>query len=579
MKKILLLLLVLIAAYFWLAQDFNKAALTYYYNGNIITLNDEMPRAESMVVENGLIIEIGDSIPSEHFKNRVDLEGATVLPGFIDSHSHVALSSFLESMVDLSGFTHSSDRAVWAYLKQEVANYEPGEWIICKGLDPILVADLQTPDIQFLDALAPDNPVMILSQSLHTYWANSLAFEKAEISRDTVSPSESSYYEKDSQGNLTGLIVEQEALLPFYEIMLKEALTSSVLLDSTVKVMQGYAQNGNTTVVSAGISITNAKPLRLYQHLSDQKPVFLNQLLSKLGFLPEREANPRHFLYMRHDRVELLPENKTENDFYNILGVKHWYDGSPYTGSMYLQKPYLDSDLTRNGLHIAPGYAGKALLAPGELQNFIKQYHQQGWQIAVHAQGDQANHEVVQAFADVNQTMDVTSGRHRIEHALMISTDSLNELHNMGMSANFHTNHLYYYGQALQQDILGTRRAGAMLPIAFAQGIGMQYSMHADQPMFESKPFHLMQTAIERKTKEGTTIGIEHSIQVDSALKAMTIQAAWQIGMENKIGSLEQGKYADFIVVDADPYAVPLEKIKDIKVQKTFVHGNEIITP
>jgi len=579
-KFLLTLLLILGIGYVVLSQDFKKTPDTLYYNADIISMNQQAPTAQAMLVQNGVITAIGSNTELEQNTasniQRINLKGQTLMPGFIDSHTHVALSAFLESMVDLSGFTHQSNQQVWQHLKQAVTKAKPGEWIIAKGLDPILVPDLQTPDKQFLDRIAPDNPVVILSQSLHTYWVNSLALQKAGITKITPNPSAASYYQKNSQGELTGLIAEQEAFLPIYTQLLAEALTPEVLVASTLKVLQGYAKNGNTTVVSAGISIADKKPLRLYQHLSDQKPQLLNQLLSRFGLLPVRTPNPRHFLYMRFDRETLMPEKKVQNDFYNILGVKHWYDGSPYTGSMYLREPYVVSELSDKGLHIKPGQSGKALVAKNNLKNFIKKYHQAGWQIAIHAQGDKANADVLEVFSAVQSDIDITQGRHRLEHCLLIEPQSLQILNALNMTPNFHINHLYYYGQALEQDIIGSKRANNMLPLGSAQSMGLKFAMHADQPMFASKPLRLIQTALERKTKEGELLGVDQSINIQQALKAMTLNAAWQINMENKIGSLEVGKYADFIVLDKSPLHVPVAELGDIQILQSFVHGNRV---
>ena len=313
----------------------------------------------------------------------------------------------------------------------------------------------------------------------------------------------------------------------------------------------------------------------MYDHLSINTPSFINKLLETLGMLPKRKQNPRHFIYVRHDRAFLLPKEKvTNNDFYKILGVKHWYDGSPYTGSMYIKEPYLISDLTQNGLHIAEGYQGKPLIRKDDLLDFIKEYHNSGWQIAIHTQGDIANEEVLKAFETVGKEFDISNSRHRIEHCLLISENSIDKLKELNMSPSFHINHLYYYGKALKNEIIGNERANKILPIASAQNNNINYSMHADQPMFESKPFRLIQTAVERQTKEGDTLGYNQRINVLDGIKSMTINAAWQIHMEDKIGSLEKGKYADFIVLDKNPLEVEINELQDIKVLKAFINGN-----
>lgn len=576
------ILLSAIAGFFLyvIKADFRKAEITIYINGNIITIDSLHPKAEAMFVKDGIIEDIGTNSEIEVYKTEnikiIDLKNQTVLPGFIDSHSHVALSSFLNKMIDLSGFKHKTNKQVWSFLREQIKTKKKGKWIICKGIDPILIEDLITPNIHFLDEISPENPILLISQSLHTYWANSKAFKKSGITNKTKNPSRNSYYEKDSQGNLTGLIAEQEAFIPILNVLKKEVLTSDFLIDATTNTLKKYAKNGNTTIVSVGLTINDAKPLRLYQHLSDKSPTLLNQLIASIGMLPKRSQYPRHFIYVRHDRAFLLPEERLSNDFYNIIGVKHWYDGSPYTGSMFMEKSYLISDLTKNGLHIKEGSRGKALVEKNDLYSFINSYQKKGWQIAIHSQGDIASKEILQIFDSVNNSSTISSFRHRIEHCLLLTEESLKEMKRLNITPSFHTNHIYYYGKALKSSILGNERSQKILPINSAQQLGLKYSMHADQPMFESKPFHLIQTAILRQTKEGDTLGYNQRISLKNGLKAITINAAWQIHMENKIGSLSKGKYADFVILDKDPFAVSISNLDKIKVLQTFINGNKV---
>jgi len=585
MKKLLIgsgiIAVAFFVLYFYLMQDFDKLTPTIYKNANIITLNDRQPNAQAMYVENGIIKAIGSnkdilSIKTGHVKI-VDMKGKTILPGFIDVHTHVALSSFLANMIDLSGFKHKTNREVWSYLERSIKTTEQGKWILCKGIDPILIKDLKLPTLAYMDSIAPDNPMVILSQSLHSYWANSKAFKRVGITRQTPTPSTSSFYEKDSNGNLTGFIVEQAAFAPFIKQIKKDVLTSKKLTELTIQVLKDYARDGNTSVVSAGITINNAKPLRLYQHLSATNPDFLNQLLAAFGLLPSRAAYPRHFIYIRYDRTLLLPD-KIENgdDGYKIVGVKHWVDGSPYAGTMFLRQPYLDSELSRNILHISAGHTGKALIGVNNLTRFIVKYQKKGWQIAMHAQGDAAIDEILKAYQAANKEFDVTKTRNRIEHCLLLTKPQIVTMKTLGMTPSFHINHLYYYGEALESSIIGKERAQHILPVATAINNGLVVSLHADQPMFESKPFRLIQTAVERQTKEGDTLGYNQHISLHEGLEAMTINAAWQIHMEDKIGSLEKNKLADFIVVDKDPFEIPISQLENTRILKTFVNGNEV---
>ncbi|SEE52958.1 hypothetical protein SAMN04487765_2965 [Tenacibaculum sp. MAR_2010_89] len=582
MKKIKLLIsffLISIIVFIFSKNDFKKAPPTLYFNANIITINNELPNANAMLVEDGIIKEIGDI---KLFKNstvkKINLKGATVMPGFIDVHTHFALSMFFEKMYDLSGFKHESNSDVWSYFESCVKNVTKNEWLVFKGLDPVLVPDLKTPTLKYLDQIAPNNPVVIFSQSLHSYWVNTKAFESVGINNTVKNHSKKSYYEKDSLGNLTGLIIEQEAFKPFIEKLKTEVLTPKLLSNSSKKVMKKYAKNGNTTIVSTGLTINDSKPLILMKHLSDKKPSLLGNFLTLIKQLPERIPTPRHFIYVRHDMAHILPKTKGEiNDFYDIIGIKHWYDGSPYTGSMYMNDPYLISKLTTKKLHIPPNTKGKALINKEKLKQFIKTYHNKGWQIAIHTQGNAAITETVNVFDELKSELDYSNSRHRLEHCLMLPNSEILRIKKLQLLPSFHINHLLYYGEALNNDILGKKQTSKILAIKSTLNENIKSTLHADQPMFESNPFRLIQTAIERKTKEGNIIGINERINLLEAIKTLTINAAFQIHKEDKIGSLEKGKYADFIIVNKNPYTLKTNEIGEIKCIKTFINGNEVV--
>lgn len=582
MKKIIfsLILVVFAVSYLYLMKDFPSGRDTIYYNGIILTMDDARPVAEAVYVKDGLIKGVGNSSTILQMKGAdtllVDLENKTMMPGFIDPHSHVDISAYLYDMVDLSGFKHKTDKEVWSYLEKEIEKYPNGTWILCKGLDPILTADLKTPHISYLDRISPHNPLVILSQTLHSYWANTAALQAAGISSETPDPSRSSYYGRDAQGKLTGFIAEQKAFSPIREAMLK-ATPPKKMLKNFENVMKEYARHGNTTVVSAGLTSDKKILYRLQEHLSSGKPKILSQLMAAAGLFPPRSPLPRHFVYIRYEMEDLIPSGPDNgDDFFKILGIKLWYDGSPYTGSMVLEDPYVNSELSRKELHIKPGHRGEPLIAKDKLVELIEKFSRSGWQIAVHAQGDRANAEVLKAFETVNRKYDITQLRHRLEHCLLIDKKLLHNMKQLNMTPSFHINHIYYYGKSLRDSIIGPLRAEKVLPVKAAADLTIPYSLHADQPMFESNPFSLIYTAVLRKTAEGPALGRDQGISVSDALKSLTIMAAWQIGFENKLGSITEGKYADLIILDRNPLEMPAEKIREVRVLKTIVNGNTI---
>lgn len=550
-----------------------------FYGGNIITLeNDEYTKPEAIYVKNGKIIDIGSEIEILKLKNdftqMIDLKGKSLLPGFIDVHSHPDLTAFFNSFIDLSGFSNRTQTEVWNKLENSISKTKPGNWVLAKGFDPMLVKGLEAPKLEYLDRIAPNNPVFIISQNLHSAWVNSKALKELGINSKTPNPSPNSYYEKDSNGNLTGFISEIEAMKPANE-KVKEVLN---IKKDVLEVMAEYPKNGITTISSLGLFGDVSKSLILFEHISSESKGIKFWVLEKLGILPNKSRAVRNFVYLTDETKDLLPSSVTNgDDSFRILGVKLWYDGSPYTGSMYVKEPYLESDLMQKGLHIPHHYSGKSTYTIEELTDKIKKYNEAGWQIAIHAQGDRAIEDVLNSFKAVNlSTAHLNGKRHRIEHGLLFPTELMELTQTLGLTVSFHINHLYYYGNALSNDILGLERTQNILPVHSAQNQGITTSLHADLPMYPSRPLSLVQTSVTRKNKEGQSIGQQEAISIKEGLKSVTIYAAWQLNMEKKIGTIKKGKYADLVILSENPLVVNIEKLREIQIEKTFINGEEV---
>ncbi|PKN72263.1 MAG: hypothetical protein CVU52_07970, partial [Deltaproteobacteria bacterium HGW-Deltaproteobacteria-10] len=449
-----------------------------FYGGDIVTMSDTPSRiVEAVLVENGRIVSLGSKEDILRHKSDatrlIDLQGKTLIPGFVGVHSHPDLSAYLYGYVDLSGFTHKTKDEVWARLRLAVKETKKGQWIFCRGFDPMLVPGLTAPDIKYLDSIAPDNPVFILAQSMHSAWANSLAFKKMGITGKTPDPAPGNYYEKDSRGELTGLIVETKAIMT----VAADAIKVFDIKDNAVKVLDDYLGNGITSITTLGLA--NSKAFILYEHLSTHQPKLISQALDMVGMLPDRKPTLRHFIYLMHTTPDLFPD-KVENgdDFFRVCGVKLWYDGSPYTGSMYLKEPYLNSELVTKGLKIPLNHRGKPVIDKQEFYDAVKKYHELGWQVSVHSQGDQSTEEVLGVFEQIQSKSSVNNLRHRIEHGVLLPPELLGKMKRLDITPSFHINHLYYYGSALNDDILGAKRTARMLPVNSTGKSGLFYSLH-----------------------------------------------------------------------------------------------------
>jgi predicted amidohydrolase YtcJ len=528
-----------------------------FYNGTILTINEQNDTFEAVAIKDGSIVAVGkytDVFKLQGTLTKIyDLKGNTLLPGFIAAHEHPTLTAVFGGLVDVSGLSGNSNSMVWDNLKKAAETTPKGEWIYAMGLDPILTSDLIVPDKNFLDSISTEHPILIIAQSLHSFWANSKAFEDVGITEDTKDPGHGSYYQKNANGELTGYIVEAKAASPF----LDELKSPLRMIGRYETVLNEYNKSGFTSVASLGYNI----------------PPFLAKYISSKNFHPRI----RQFFYLVPDELKYLPESPdTSNNFFQILGIKLWHDGSPYMGGMLIDEPYLDNDLTQK-LGIQSGSKGQASIETKELSSLIDNALTKNWQVSIHSQGDLSNKQVLQSIQSISPRVSMNSKPIRIEHSLLVSKESLASYSKLGVTPSFHINHIYYYGDALNNSIIGKDRAERILPIKLAFELNMHPSLHADSPMFPANAFSLMKTATTRKTKSGVILGQDQAISIKEALRAMTINPAYQLGMSDKIGSIEVGKFADLQIINKNPYTVEASDLDTIETIQVFVNGREQI--
>jgi predicted amidohydrolase YtcJ len=523
-----------------------------FRGGPVLTVNNADAVAEALAVRDGVIVAVGTEAQVMALRGSktevVELGGKTLMPGFVGAHEHPTLSAVFNGAVDLSGFTHKTNAQVWQALRTAVAATPKGQWLYAGGLDPILTPDLRMPSRQELDAIAPDHPLVLVSQTLHSYWANSKAFAAAGIGRDTPDPGAGSYYARDAQGELTGFVAETRAGVP----LLKELKSPWGLYGRYVAVLDSLVASGFTSVASLGYNVP---------------PVMARVAASR-----HLQPRIRQFFYLVEDELQYLPDApNSDNPFFRVLGVKLWHDGSPYTGSMLTSSAYLDTPLART-LGIKPGSHGESMLSEQALTDKLHKYSAQGWQVAIHSQGDSSNRAVLQAIAQAGP-LPGAAPVVRLEHGVFLPQESLARMAQLGVTPSFHIHHIKYYGDALANSIVGLLAAQQTLPVRTAFETGVRPTLHADSPMFPPQGFALMQTAMNRATTSGQTLNATQGITVQQALRAMTINGAYQLRLQAQTGSLETGKWADLQVVDQNPYSVPVQQLDALKTQAVYLGG------
>ncbi len=534
-----------------------------FLGGNIITVDDNNPEAQAVAVHEGKIQAIGSETEVSKFRGSktevIDLKGNTLLPGFIDIHTHPILSAMMEETIDISGFNHKNQAEVMQSLKKGIEEKGRGEWVLAYGWDPAILRNLEAPTLEELDQMAPENPLFIIAQTLHSGFANSLALEAAGITKDTPNP-EGGYFDKDENGELTGLIVEVGAMAKMSTATPKYPWAAYVYL--LTKQMETYSKAGYTTIVAPGLQPIIPKHIQSLQEVAEHP-----------------NTPVRVFTYPLFDKLEKSDFKPSEgNHQFKVLGPKFWVDGSPYAGGMAMNEPYLDNEFTRNRLRIKSGEKGHLNYDDERLSFLVTKFHKEGWQIAAHVQGERAAEQFLNAVEAAQQSFPRKDYRHRMEHNALVTSEQLKRAFRLGVTPSFYIDHIYYYGDALKEVIVGPKRASRFMPINSAKKAGHRFTIHTDSPSSPIGVLREMRVAVTRNTRSGKyVLGHDEKITVDDAIKAVTINAAWQIFEEDTRGSLEVGKLADFTVLSGNLKKIPPEDWKSIEIVGTYLAGEPTV--
>ena len=532
-----------------------------FVGGDIVTMA-EPPVVEAMWIKDGRIERLGtaDEVRAAVGSDAevVDLEGATLMPGFIESHTHPLATALLGTAIDVSGFRHDSRAEVMKTLREATDGFLPQPWILAFGWDPIMVRDLDPPTLAELDELSPDKPFLILTQMMHEAFANSAALRESGITRDTPDPPGASFG-RDANGDLTGAVLELNAInyllraLPAAPPALTELVLRWKLAD--------YARGGITTIGVLGAVGRAEDPIGLFEALADDPHVPVRTVVYGLPGQLDLDSKPK----IDHDAR------------FELRGVKFWMDGSPYTGGAAFAEPYEDTELTRERLHLSPGHMGPLNYELEAFTEELRRFHRAGYHVAVHTQGERAVELVLDAAEQVLEEHPWEDHRHRLEHNALITTEQIQRAKALGFELSFFTDHIYFYGDRLAEIVGG--RVERYMPAGTAFREGHRATVHSDNPMTPIGPLRVMQTSMLRTPRKGgEPIAPSEQLTLDQALRAMTTNAAWQLGVEEHRGSLEPGKAADLVVLSRNPLETEPGELGGIQVLGTWVDGQPVDT-
>ncbi len=540
-----------------------EAADAIYVGGDIVTINDKQPTAEALAVKNGKIIAVGDrkSIEGEHKGDAskvVDIAGKTLLPSFIDAHSHYINSLLVANQAQVYAPPSGPGKdvaSIVAEIKKFAVDHKipKGELIRAYGYDDTVMPNGRLLNRDDLDAAFPDNPVRVEHVSMHGVVLNSLALKKYGYSAETVTPPGGVIVRKEGTNEPYGLIMES-AFIPVTEQ--SEPMSPEEEIEATKAGQLLYAQAGITTAHEGATQLANFETMKratdaganiidviAYPFITDLDKILAESPVSEWGKYDKR---------------------------FKVGGVKITIDGSPQGRTAFFTTPYLTG-----GPGGEKNWTGELTFPADMVNQMVKKVYDLGVPLNLHANGDAAidtffkAHEFA-AAGDLTKDRNVT-----MIHAQFTRKDQIPKYVEYKIRPSFYTLHTYYFAEAHIAN-RGKEQAMYISPMRAAIDAGLHPSNHTDFVVAPLDQMFMLWSAVNRISRGGTEIGLDQRVTPLEGLKTMTIWPAEQYGEQASKGSLEAGKLADLVILDKNPLKVDPMAIKDIKVVETIKEGKTI---
>lgn len=531
-----------------------------YFNGKIITINDQKPRAQSVAVRDGRILYVGDMRGSKPFINeqtqQVNLDGKTLLPAFIDAHSHFmfSLNQINQANVANPPVGPATDIAsTIAELKKFQAERKvaTGGWIVGWGYDQEGLSEARHMTRDDLDPHFPDHKVMLIHVSGHGAILNSQALAWAKVDADTPTPSGGIIARQPDGKTPAGLLMET-AYLPVFENLPKPSEAERLQLMKPAQML--YASNGYS---HAQEGFSHLPDVAFLRKAAAEGEIFLD-IVSLLGFTGFNEwlNNPNYKLGEYNNGLKLQ-------------GLKITQDGSPQGRTAFVSEPYLTG-----GPAGQAHWRGETTVPEKDFDAMVKAAVDNNVQVFVHANGDATIDEVISSLEKAGVKAD-QDRRTVVIHSQFQRPEHLDKYVELGISPSYFTNHAFFWGDVHVQNI-GLEKASFISPMQSANDKGLVTSNHTDFNVTPLDPMLMVWTAVKRETRSGKILGPDQRVSVYDALKALTINPAYQVFEEQQKGSIEVGKQANFVILSDNPMTVDVDNIRDIKVLQTIKQGKTI---
>ena len=532
------------------------------HGGPVVTVHADKPLAEAVAIADGRIVAVGSKAEvlalAGPATEVTDLAGRTVVPGFIDGHSHFASVIDVQVQALCASPPAGPCKSVADVIAQLEAvkrrrNLGPGKFVMGYGCDPDLLVEKRMPSKQELDAAFPDNPVILVHVSGHGAMLNSRALAAYSITAQTAAPSGGVIGREPGSQEPSGLLFET-AFLPIFAKT--PGPDPAEQLDLLVRGQDLYASEGITTAQEGA---TMKHQLDLLRAAAERGLLKIDVI--SLPFITEIDA------------VFAGQPPRTEPEYRNRLrigGVKIVMDGSPQGKTACFTTPYLTG-----GPAGQTDWRGELSFPQAELNAMVKKVYDGGAQLFAHVNGDAAIDALLEAhrFAAGD---DPARDRGTVAvHSQFIRPDQLQKFAAWHLHPSFFTIHCFYFGDTHVAN-RGPAQAAFISPLKSARAAGLRFSNHTDFNVAPLDQIFTIHTAVNRLSRTGKEIGPEERVTPLEALEAVTIDAARQYREEARKGSIEVGKLADLAILSGNPLTVAPATIQDIRVEETIKEGRTI---
>jgi hypothetical protein len=527
----------------------DEAALVIV-NADIWTMDEEQPRASALAVAEGLLLAVGDSAAVDAYigdNTRVlDLQGRTLVPGFNDAHMHPMMIE--PGSVDLGPTSVSSMEDLIAALRTRAQQVPPGEWVSGWNYDETVLGG--HPTRAQLDRASTTHPVMITHTSGHVRSANSLAYQGAGIDGDTPDPGGGGF-DRDAHGEPSGVCREMPACLQLYSA--RYPMPERSLSGSVEQLRSVFAQLHRYGITSIGDAyVTPGLTLAYLLANDDEHPMRVNLMVidESLGFAKWL------------DRLGFIGWLSDERLRSGTIKIFHGNSLSGHTTWLY--EPYAD----RQDYYGVPPDRSQA-----ELNALVKDIHDAGLQMAIHANGDREIDMVLDAIELALEDNPKPDHRHRIEHASVMNPAILARVKKLGVVLALHS---YVYEHGAKMDAYGEQRYPWMHANRSALEAGVPLAGNSDYPVSAANVMIRLRSLMTRTSREGKVYGANQRLNVEQAIRIYTAGSAYASFEETRKGQLQPGYYADFAVLSANPAQVTAEAVSDIEVIMTVLGGRVV---